>query len=208
MNKFPSDEFKKSNLECFDALQQVAHTVLEKLNTCLVRKFGCNLNLSENHSLNDFTLHIKLYPKTGTTVPKGTVRVDPHSDFTTLSLLYQDEIGGLQAQDSKGNFFDIPPKPNTIVLNVGDILEKWTNCSLKSTIHRVVAKENMENRDRCSVILFCAPNWHVNICPPESLNPTKAIDFPSTRNSNTSNSILYAGSHILNRFSNNPYIKL
>ena len=55
-----------------------------------------------------------------------------------MTLLFQDMVGGLEVQDSEGNFVPASPVPETVVVNIGDLLQRWSNDVLKSTIHRVV----------------------------------------------------------------------
>ena len=52
--------------------------------------------------------------------------VGPHTDFGVLTVLCQDEIGGLQVQDIHGEWMEAPPKKNALVINVGDLLSRWT----------------------------------------------------------------------------------
>lgn len=69
--------------------------------------------------------------------------IGAHSDFGTLTLLFQDEVGGLEIEDTTGSggggqrFRPVPHVPGTIVVNIGDMLMRWTNDELRSTIHRV-----------------------------------------------------------------------
>ncbi|KAI0429745.1 hypothetical protein F5Y09DRAFT_309609 [Xylaria sp. FL1042] len=73
-------------------------------------------------------------------VVKGEVaRMPAHSDWTTITMLFQDSRGGLQVEDPKqqGQFVDATPLPGALVMNVGDFLMRWSNDYLKSTLHRV-----------------------------------------------------------------------
>lgn len=65
--------------------------------------------------------------------------ITAHSDFGTITLLFQDEVGGLEIEDQKqsGVFHPVPYIPGTMVVNIGDMLTRWTNDELRSTIHRV-----------------------------------------------------------------------
>lgn len=78
------------------------------------------------------------------------IRSPAHSDFGTLTLLFQDEIGGLEIADESstsngtsatvdksGKFIHIDPNPDTIIVNVGYLLMKWSNGRWKNTVHRV-----------------------------------------------------------------------
>lgn len=91
-----------------------------------------------------------------------------HSDYGSITLLFQ-RMGerGLEIRDEKGEWkgVDVVPKGYNleanagvppIVVNVGDLLEYWTNGLLKSTVHRVVMPETAE-KDRYSIVYFCHP---------------------------------------------------
>ncbi|GAW24260.1 hypothetical protein ANO14919_138430 [Xylariales sp. No.14919] len=66
-------------------------------------------------------------------------RMPAHSDWSTFTMLFQDGNGGLQVEDPKqeGRFVDAMPMRGALVMNVGDLLMRWSNDSLKSTLHRV-----------------------------------------------------------------------
>jgi isopenicillin N synthase-like dioxygenase len=65
-------------------------------------------------------------------------RLNPHTDFGTLTILFQDAVGGLEVHDGH-RFRPVTPVPGTIVVNVGDMLEQQSNGRWKSALHRVVA---------------------------------------------------------------------
>ena len=90
--------------------------------------------------------------------------VGPHTDFGTLTILCQDDVGGLQVQDINGEWFHAPPIPNTIVVNVADLLSRWTGGEYKSTPHRVV---NTSSKERLSLVLAFDPNPETMIDPRE-----------------------------------------
>lgn len=68
-------------------------------------------------------------------------RVGSHTDFGTMTLLFQDDVGGLEVEDihEKGKFNPAPYIPGTVIVNIGDLLMCWSNDRLKSTLHRVRA---------------------------------------------------------------------
>jgi isopenicillin N synthase-like dioxygenase len=88
--------------------------------------------------------------------------VSPHTDFGCLTLLYQDDVGGLQVRAADGAWVTAHPIPGTFVVNVGDLLARWTNDRFKSTPHRVV---NRSGRERFSVAVFVDPNAETVIEP-------------------------------------------
>ena len=88
--------------------------------------------------------------------------VAPHTDYGCLTLLYQDEVGGLQVRASNGEWVTAHPIPGTVVVNVGDLLARWTNDRFHSTPHRVV---NRSGRERLSSAIFVDPNRDTVIAP-------------------------------------------
>lgn len=81
--------------------------------------------------------------------------VGPHTDFGVLTVLCQDETGGLQVQKVDGEWIHAPPVDGTLIVNVGDLLSRWTAGEYKSTPHRVV---NTSGRERLSLVLAFDPD--------------------------------------------------
>ncbi|KAF4944402.1 hypothetical protein FGADI_12712 [Fusarium gaditjirri] len=89
----------------------------------------------------DNTLRLLHYPAVQSNIFKmnpGTVRAGAHSDYGSITLLFQDARGGLQVKSPTGQFVDATPIEGTVVVNAGDLLARWSNDTIKSTIHRVV----------------------------------------------------------------------
>jgi isopenicillin N synthase-like dioxygenase len=109
--------------------------------------------LSRSHTLSVFNLDLLHYPPAPTQLlHAGTLaRLPAHSDLGTLTLLFQDDVGGLEVADlssanaensaefeKDGTFKPVKPLPGTVVVNVGYLLMRWSNGRWKNTIHRVV----------------------------------------------------------------------
>lgn len=96
------------------------------------------------------------YPPAPPVRPEDMYGIYPHTDYGFLTILAQDDVGGLQVQNLDGSWIDAPYIAGTFVLNIGDILARWTNDRFNSTPHRVVNKSG--NRDRYSIAMFFDPN--------------------------------------------------
>jgi len=95
------------------------------------------------------------YPPQSETLGEDTFGVGPHTDFGVLTILCQDDVGGLQVQTAGGDWVEARPIEGTLVVNVGDLLDRWTNGLCKSTPHRVV---NRSGRERLSLVLAFDPD--------------------------------------------------
>lgn len=77
----------------------------------------------------------------------GHSRISAHTDFGLCTLLFQDDIGGLEIDPFRtGQFKSAPPVEGTVLVNIGDLLQRYTNDRVKSTLHRVV-KPQPRRRD-------------------------------------------------------------
>jgi isopenicillin N synthase-like dioxygenase len=88
----------------------------------------------------------------------------------SITLLFQDSRGGLQVLSPDGRFVNATPIPGTIILNAGDMLSRWSNDIIQSTVHRVVEPPSIVGTDdkgvypaRYSVAYFCNPDGHTPI---------------------------------------------
>jgi isopenicillin N synthase-like dioxygenase len=88
--------------------------------------------------------------------------IGEHTDFGCITLLWQDSNGGLQIRDRNGDWVQAHPIEGTLVINIGDLLERWSNNRLTSTLHRVV---NSSGRDRYSLTVFYDPDYGTIVDP-------------------------------------------
>lgn len=95
------------------------------------------------------------YPPQDPSLGPNQFGVAPHTDFGVLTVLCQDAVGGLQVQHADGTWFEAPPVPGSLVINVGDLLARWTNGVYRSTPHRVV---NTSGQERLSLVLAFDPD--------------------------------------------------
>ena len=148
--------------------------VLEKY-TFNMTKLGRNLmrlallssgvkDLSVMQSLDTPTIWLRLlhYPPISKNSPSDLYGSAPHTDFGCLTILAQDGIGGLQVQTREGEWIDVPKLEGSFVVNVGDMLSRYTNGLLRSTPHRVI---NKSGRERFSCPFFFDPHTTAVVQP-------------------------------------------
>ncbi|KAL4761743.1 isopenicillin N synthase family dioxygenase [Aspergillus foveolatus] len=160
-------DFKKVMLEFFDMCKELHIKVMQAI------ALGMNLPVhffDEYVDKGDNNLRLLHYPAMHKDVFKknpGQVRAAEHSDYGSITLLFQDRRGGLQARSPEGTWVDVTPFPDTVVINAGDLLARWSNDTIKSTRHRVIEPPKAPGSDeddtdmypeRYSVAYFCNPN--------------------------------------------------
>lgn len=107
-------------------------------------------------------LRLLYYPKRAADAPGDLYGSAPHNDFGCLTLLAQDDAGGLQVKARGGGWIDVPPREGAFVVNVGDMLHRYSNGILRSTPHRVI---NRSGRARYSVPFFYDPSTAARVAP-------------------------------------------
>jgi isopenicillin N synthase-like dioxygenase len=142
----------------FELCKEFVHQVLDMLSIALnVPEPG----LSATHSQSLFQLRLLHYPAlpANELINNNRSRINAHSDFGTITLLFQDFVGGLEIEDPNhpGIFRPAAPIPDTVLVNVGDLLARWSNDRWKSTVHRVgITQGNSDGvvPDRYSIPFF------------------------------------------------------
>ncbi|MGE0800904.1 MAG: isopenicillin N synthase family dioxygenase [Lautropia sp.] len=130
------------------------------------------------------------YPPQTESPDDGQFGAGAHTDYGTITLLWQDDVGGLQVRNRNGEWIDAPPIDNAFVINIGDMLEIWSNNLFVSTPHRVV---NASGRRRYSIATFFDPDYDVKV---ECLPNCSSADNPPRH------APLVAGDYIMSRYDN------
>lgn len=164
------------------------------LNSHLVRLSALALDLPETYFEDAYadmalTLRFVNYPDQIEPPKPGQLRYGEHHDYGTLTILRQDAApGGLQIRDDDGVWREAPVIPDSFVVNVGDLLARWTNNRWRSTLHRVSnpTRELTGSTRRLSMVAFTGPNenWDVACLPscqsadnPAQFEPVKCGEY-------------------------------
>lgn len=147
------------------------YETMEALGDRLLRVVAGGLGLPEDTFSRHFDRHFSNlaanhYPPLPATGGTSRLRNRPHTDHGALTLLYRpSEPGGLEVY-AEGRWWSVPFVPGSLVLNVGDILDRWTNGVLPATPHRVVNPSgDLAGSNRSSYAFFQQPNPHAVVTP-------------------------------------------
>uniref|UniRef100_UPI003F6FD7EA isopenicillin N synthase family dioxygenase n=1 Tax=Gloeocapsopsis crepidinum TaxID=693223 RepID=UPI003F6FD7EA len=181
------EDFQTEVLAFWDTCSKVVEEVLQA--------FAIALQVPEDffvikHNQQNHTLRLLHYPPISQLLKPGQVRAGAHSDYGSITLLFQDQVEGLEVQTKDGEWILAPAIPGTVVVNTGDLMQRWTNHVFCSTKHRVkIPVDERIMRSRYSVAFFCHPNYDAEIaCLPSCSLENPAIYPP-----------ISAGEHLLSR---------
>ncbi|OOF97506.1 hypothetical protein ASPCADRAFT_395723 [Aspergillus carbonarius ITEM 5010] len=146
----PATTFKEPVEALYSALMQLACKILEILARTLPHGAGEGIF---DRFVRDPAAPMRLlhYPPMDV-IDERQLGASAHTDFGAITLLLQDQVPGLQVHDSDtGAWLDVPPCQDSIVVNVGDMITRWTAGEYKSSVHRVI---NRSGTHRYSIAFF------------------------------------------------------
>ncbi len=142
-----------------DAMIGLARKIVQAISIAL----GGELTDLDAHFARPTTfLRMLYYPPQPPQSPDDLYGSAPHTDYGFITILVQDEVGGLQVRNVAGDWVDAPDMPGAFVMNSADILHRWSNGRFISTPHRVI---NRSGRARYSNPFFFDPDMHTEIIP-------------------------------------------
>ena len=128
-------DFKPAALESIDIADRLTLNILEHFDTIMKSR---NV-LVDAHKENYSTTRFIHYPAYKGDIEPNQLRIGEHSDYGTITLLWQiNDVPGLEVQDLDGQWHPVPYAKDGVVVNIGDLLQRWTNDYFVSTKHRVV----------------------------------------------------------------------
>lgn len=159
-NLLPQGELATTVNEWLDANRLVADAVMRGIALALgLRHDWFEQNLTADPTVLFRIFHYPALPDNATAVELG---VGEHTDYGLITLLAQDDRGGLEVRTPDGRWLEVPPEPTTLVCNLGDMLDRLTEGRYRSTPHRV---RNTSGRSRLSFPYFFDPSWDAEVTP-------------------------------------------
>lgn len=165
------------------------YRVMDSLAIDLMRLFALALRLPETYFDSSVDrsisrLRVRNYPAPDVAPEPGQLRAGAHSDYGSLTILKtEDRPGGLQVLGKDGEWLDVPHLPGCFVVNIGDMLARWTNDRWVSTLHRVVNPPQAvaAQSRRQSIVFFQNPNYDAVVsCLPSCTDATHPPKYPIT----------------------------
>ncbi|MET3896319.1 isopenicillin N synthase-like dioxygenase [Devosia sp. UYZn731] len=185
-NTSEARRFHRDNLwpatDEFQATGAAYYAAMEALSRKLMSIFAVALKLEENWFEDKIDHHFSIvssiyYPAQPTPPLPGQLRAGAHTDYGSLTILAPtDAPGGLQVRTLAGDWVDVPYIPDGFIINIGDMMQRWTNDRWLSNMHRVVNPGTTSGppRPRQSIAYFLHPNYDTTIeCIPTCKGETE-----------------------------------
>jgi len=177
-NLFPTRPgFGEAVLAYLFALTRLGHTLMEAIALSL----GLDATYFADRYTTDPLILFRIFNYPSRPAPAGQDvqwGVGEHSDYGLLTILWQDDVGGLQVKTREG-WVDAPPLPQSFVCNIGDMLDRMTGGLYRSTPHRVAL--NTSGRDRLSMPFFFDPHFEARVRPIKGLTGSAAAQDRAAR---------------------------
>ena len=158
------------------------YAVMEQLCMDMLPLFARTLDLPPDWFADKVADHTALllinwYPP-AETVRAGQLRRGAHTDYGAFTMVAAEQIPGLQIF-VEGRWVDVPAVPDSFVVNLGDMMARWTNDRWVSTLHRVVIPDGADqHRDRVSVPFFFQPSYRARIeTIPTTITPERPAKY-------------------------------
>ncbi|MBN3307811.1 YQK1 protein, partial [Amia calva] len=184
---WPSEEV----LAGFRRIMESFFTRCEQLSLRILRVMALILGLDSDYFVNAHkwmngdknatTLRTLYYPPVDmSSVKEGQIRCGEHSDYGSITLVFQSSEGGLQVMNRSGEYISAPHIPGTVLINIADLMQRWTSNLFVSAKHRVLLPPADDKNTRQSVAFFVHPDDDAIISCCDNSNkypPIKALDY-------------------------------
>ena len=187
-NKWPDDlpGFRETLLDYYAEMDALSHAIMRGFALALGQEAEFFRPFFRKPLTQLSLLH---YPPQPPDAPEDQFGIRPHTDTSAFTILGTDPVGGLQVRSAgQQGWVDAPHIPGTYLINIGDMMARWTNDEFTSTPHRVI---NSTGRERISVPFFANPDFDAVVtCLPQCQGPDRPAKYPPQ----------HVGEFILGRF--------
>jgi isopenicillin N synthase-like dioxygenase len=176
---FGPNQMPETEPQGFKETAEAYHAAMMELGRKLVSGIALSLGLPANYfealQTKPITIQRLLhYPPQQGAITSKEIGIGAHTDYGFLTILFQDDVGGLQVRNKAGEWISAPPIPGTFVVNIGDLVQTFTNDRYQSTMHRVV---NTSGKERYSIPFFMDLDFDAEVkvldCCQSENNPAK-----------------------------------
>ncbi|XP_046859378.1 proline hydroxylase buaE-like isoform X1 [Xenia sp. Carnegie-2017] len=155
-------EFQEIVKDFYERCENLSHAILQLISYGLNiqdKNFFTKAHGKLSARTNNTSMRLLYYPFNDD-LKSGDVRLGSHTDYGTITLLFQDQVGGLEVYSQNNGFVSAKPIEGAVLVNIGDLLQRWTNDKLMSTKHRVVVPDEEIKRlcSRQSIAFFVFPD--------------------------------------------------
>ncbi|TRY95963.1 hypothetical protein DNTS_008817 [Danionella cerebrum] len=189
-HNWPSDgieDFRDVHISFFLSCKELSLRVLRimALGLGLQPETFLNAHKHIGSDLNKTTLRTLFYPPVETeSVKKDQLRCGEHSDYGSITLVFQSSKGGLQVLNRAGEYISAPSIPGTVLINIADLMQRWTSDVYVSAVHRVLLPPPGDLSSRQSLAFFVQPDDEavISCCDgSDKYPPVRSIDYLLSR---------------------------
>ncbi|MBN3307792.1 YQK1 protein, partial [Amia calva] len=183
--------FQKTMESFFNRCEQLSLRILRVM--ALILGLEGNFFLDKHNEMsgnkNGTTLSTLYYPSVDmSSVKEGQIRCGEHSDYGSITLLFQSDKSGLEVMNQAGEYISAPPIPGAVLINIADLMQRWTCDRFVSAKHRVILTPPGDKSTRQSLAFFVHPDDNAMISSfdgSDKYAPINALDYLNERLSDT-----------------------
>ncbi|MEH2234831.1 isopenicillin N synthase family dioxygenase [Nostoc sp.] len=166
-NRWPENqkEFRQLLLEFFTTCRDASFSILQAMAIALKLPESY---FTDFHIERNFNTSINHYPSLQQTPSPGEMRFAEHTDYGSITLIFQDEIAGLEVCNDAEEWIAAPFLPGKVLVILADLMQRWTNDKFPATKHRVPLPSKFPSNPRYSIIYFESPDYDAEITCLES----------------------------------------
>ncbi|GAX34051.1 isopenicillin N synthase family dioxygenase [Nodularia sp. NIES-3585] len=173
-NQWPLEqiEFRQVLLEFFRTCRHASFNILQALAIALKLPESY---FTDYHTERNFNTSINHYPPLQEALSPGETRFAEHTDYGSITLIFQDQTAGLEVYTNAGEWIAAPYLPGKVLVILADLMQRWTNDKFPATKHRVPLPSKFPSDPRYSIIYFESPDYDAEITCIENCLDAKEI---------------------------------